>query len=51
MDEIYENCTWITDNESTARATRLDDNIFIVASKKDSSVLMDCEDKEGLEYL
>ena len=51
IKEILETCNWISDNKSKARATRLDDNTFIIATKEDSSILMDCEDREGITYL
>ena len=51
LEEIYQTCKWDTDTQSTAKATRLDDNTFIVATKEESAVLMDCESKEGIEYL
>ena len=33
------------------RATRLNDNTFAIATKRESEVLMDCENKEGITYL
>ena len=51
MGEIQESCVWDKDTSSTARVTKVDENTFVIAAKEDSSILMDCEDREGIEYL
>ena len=51
IEEIHESCNWITDSMSKSRATRLDENTFVIATKEDSSILMDCEKREGIKYL
>ena len=51
IEEIHESCSWTIDTKSESRATRLDDNTFVIATKKDSSILMDCENREGIKYL
>ena len=51
LKEIHETFKWDSDLKSTSKATRLDENTFVIATKEDSSILMDCESREGIDFL
>ena len=51
LEELHQSCDWYTDSESISRASRIDEITFIIATKEKSSILVDCESREGITHL